>query len=106
MRASGVVRIWRAEDGWGVIDSPDTPGGCWASFVSVLVLGYRALEAGQSVEFDYEPAEQDGFSFRAIEVWPEGQEPDRSRHETTGASDAYRSSLTVTSDQPEEPGGA
>ena len=55
------------------------------------------------MEFDYEPAEQDGFSFRAIEVWPEGHEPDRSRPAVTGASDAYRPSLTVTSDQPDEP---
>jgi cold shock protein len=102
-----VVRTWRAEDGWGVIDSPDTPGGCWASFVSVLVPGHRALVAGQSVEFDYESAEQDGFSFRAIEVWPEGQEPDGSRREVMGgASDAYRSSRTVTFDQPDEPGRA
>lgn len=27
--------------------------------------GYRALTAGDVVEFDYEPARQDSFSFRA-----------------------------------------
>jgi cold shock protein len=87
-----------------VIDSPDTPGGCWAHFTSVLVPGYRALTAGQSVTFEYESVEQDGYQFRAIEVWPEGQKPDRSRHEMPGPSDAYRSGLTVASDQPDEPG--
>jgi len=40
-------------------------------------------------------------------VWPEGQEPDRSGREVMGgASDAYRSSRTVMSDQPDEPGRA
>ncbi len=37
---------------------------------------------------DYEPAEQDGYSFRAIEVWPAGQEPHRADGEIAGASDA------------------
>jgi CspA family cold shock protein len=98
-----VVRTWLPDEGWGVIDSPDTPGGCWAHFSSVLVPGYRALTAGQSVTFDYESAEQDGYHFRAIEVWPADQKPVRSRYEIS-ASDAYRSTLTVESDQPEEPG--
>lgn len=99
-----MVRTWQPDEGWGVIDSPDTPGGCWAHFSSVLVPGYRALAAGQSVTFEYESAEQDGYHFRAIEVWPAGQSPDRSRHEITGPSDAYRSSLTVAFEQPDEPG--
>jgi cold shock protein len=54
--------------------------------------------------FDYESAEQDGYHFRAIEVWPAGQKPDLSGHEITGRSDAYRSGLTVEPNQPEEPG--
>jgi cold shock protein len=104
MRASGVVRTWQSDEGWGVIDSPDTPGGCWAHFGSVQVPGYRALEAGQSVTFEYEAVRQDGFQFRAIEVWPTGREPYRSTPETPAASDAFRSGLTVTFDQPEQPG--
>lgn len=56
--------------------------------------------------FDYESAEQDGYHFRAIEVWPAGQKPDRGEPEISGASDAYRSSLTVTFGQPEESGRA
>ncbi|WP_157571633.1 hypothetical protein [Nocardioides alkalitolerans] len=27
---SGVVRAWYDDHGWGVLGSPDTPGGCWA----------------------------------------------------------------------------
>ena len=99
-----MVRTWQADEGWGVIDSQDTPGGCWAHFSSVRVPGYRALAAGQSVTFDFEAAEQDGYCFRAVEVWPAGQRPDRSGHDIEGASDVYRAGLTITIDQPEEPG--
>jgi len=104
MGVSGVVRVWHDDEGWGVIDSPETPGGCWAHFTSVQMPGYRALWAGQPVTLDYERAEQDGYSFRAIEVWPAGQVPDRSGSKTPGGSDAYRSSLTMTRDEPEQPG--
>jgi CspA family cold shock protein len=91
--------LWHADEGWGVIDSEDTPGGCWAHYSSVLVPGYRALGAGQSVTLDVERAEQDGYSFRAIGVWPTGQEPHRTGIETTRASAAYES----TFDDPERP---
>jgi len=30
--------------------------------------GYRALEAGEEVEFSYEAVQQDSFDFRVIEV--------------------------------------
>jgi cold shock protein len=104
MGVSGVVRVLYDDEGWGVIDSPDTPGGCWAHFTSVQMPGYRALRAGQPVTLDYEPPGQDGYSFRAIEVWPTGQAPDRTGSETPDASDAYRSSLTLSRDEPEPPG--
>ena len=51
-RTSGVVREWHRDEGWGVLDSPATPGGCWAGFGDVLVAGFRALTPGQEVEFD------------------------------------------------------
>lgn len=85
-----------------MIESPGTPGGCWAHFSSVLVPGYRTLGVGQSVTVEYEVGEQDGFQFRAVEVWPEGQEPFRDDVDTSG-SDAFRSSLTLTFDDPDTP---
>lgn len=103
MAVGGVVRVWHDDKGWGVIDSEDTPGGCWAHFSSVLVPGYRMLRAGQPVTLEYEPAEQDGYSFRAIELWPAGQEPHRTGGETPDASSAYTSTLTITFDDPQEP---
>jgi CspA family cold shock protein len=86
-----------------VIDSHDTPGGCWAHFSSVLVPGYRALREGEAVTLEYEPAQQDRFSFRDVEVWPADQEPDRTETWANGPSAAYRSTLTITWDEPKHP---
>src|SRR3954469_1751226 len=66
---TGRVRKWHAADGWGVIDSPETPGGCWAHFSVIVMDGYRSLHDGDTVEFVYESATQDGYTFRALRVW-------------------------------------
>jgi CspA family cold shock protein len=102
MAISGVVRVWH-EEGWGVIDSEDTPGGCWAHFSSILVPGYRALRAGESMMFECEPIGQEGYSFRAVEVLPVGLEPYRTECEAPTTSDAYHSTLTLTLGDSEEP---
>jgi CspA family cold shock protein len=93
VRTTGRVRVWHADEGWGVIDSAATPGGCWAHFSTVLVPGHRALRVDQRVTLEFEPARQDGYAFRALEVWPADQEPYRAT--TSGPSDAYRSTLTI-----------
>ncbi|GAB2736234.1 hypothetical protein [Nocardioides pakistanensis] len=54
--------------------------------------------AGEGVTFSFEVADQDGFSFRAVEVWPADQEPVRDREEG-GPSSAYHSTLTLTFDR-------
>ena len=69
MTGSGVVRSFDAEEGWGVIDGPDVPGGCWVHFSAIAMTGYRELAAGQTVSFRAEAADQDGFAFRAVKVW-------------------------------------
>ena len=83
-----------------MIDSAATPGGCWTHFSAVLVSGYRSLDAGGAVEFTFEAAEQDGWPFRAVEVWPAGQEPVRT--EASGPSPGYTSELTLTFDSDDE----
>ena len=94
----GVVRLWNDEDGWGVIDSVRTPGGCWAHFSVVAVAGYRALTPGQEVELEWESADHDGFAFRATKVWPAGAEPidGAQAHAPDGA---YSSALEITLDE-------
>ncbi|GIF66997.1 hypothetical protein Ais01nite_50320 [Asanoa ishikariensis] len=66
----GIVREWHEELGWGVIDAPTVPGGCWAHFSALEMPGYRVLSAGQRVTFVAEAGEQDGFAYRAVSVRP------------------------------------
>jgi predicted enzyme related to lactoylglutathione lyase/cold shock CspA family protein len=68
----GVVSEWNVEEGWGVIASLRTPGGCWCHFSYLSMEGFRTLTPGARVRFFFERAEQDGYSYRAIEAWPEG----------------------------------
>ena len=97
MATEGTVREWSADEGFGVIDSTETPGGCWAHFSVIVMDGYRSLQAGQRVSFTFEPASQDGFSYVAITVWPPGVKPETPRPPLAGhgPSAAYRSSLTI-----------
>ncbi|WP_030942224.1 cold shock domain-containing protein [Streptomyces sp. NRRL S-646] len=62
------VREWDDEEGWGVLDSPETPGGCWAHLSAVEGEGFRSLAAGEKVTLEWEAAEQDGFQYRAVRV--------------------------------------
>ena len=63
----GVVRFWREDKGWGAISSPDLPEGrdAWVHFSAIGAVGYRALTAGQRVEFSYRQQQQDSFSLLA-----------------------------------------
>ena len=68
--ALGVVEFFRQEKGWGGISSDELPPGrdCWVSFSVIDMPGYRYLEAGDEVEFDYEAARQDSWDFVATRV--------------------------------------
>ena len=61
----GVVRLWYDEEGWGVVDSPSTPGGCWTHFSVIEVEGFRSLAKGASVRLRWESPGQDGYDYRA-----------------------------------------
>ena len=106
MTSRGTVRVWHAEEGWGVLDSAATPGGCWAHYSAVLVPGYRELGAGADVEFTFETAGQDGYAFRAVKVRAADQAPVQSGDEVSGVSPAYQSTLTFTFDSEDDTGGS
>jgi|1186.fasta_scaffold862432_1 cold shock CspA family protein len=74
VRSTGTVLIWRREEGWGVIDCPDTPGGCFVHFSHLwsdkvpkarpgeaiaVSGGFRELFEGETVDFDWEHANQE-----------------------------------------------
>ena len=65
---TGTVRVWHDEDGWGVVDAPATPGGCWTHFSTIDADGFRGLTAGQRVELEWEAPGQDGYPYRAVTV--------------------------------------
>jgi CspA family cold shock protein len=97
MASTGTVRTFNADEGWGVLDAPDTPGGCWVHFSAIVAAGYRSLTAGDHVRFHAERGEQDGFAYRATKVWTGGTEPPDPVHDEP-SSGAYQSSLTLTVD--------
>lgn len=99
MVSVGSVRVFDADEGWGVIDGPDVPGGCWVHFSTLAMDGYRKLTPGQQVSFRAEPKSQDGFPYRAVKVWTGGTEPPGQSRITTGST-GYHSWLVVTSDPP------
>ena len=90
----GMVREWHDEEGWGVIDSAETPGGCWMHFSAIVSVGYRRLIPGASVEFTTERARQDGYDYRAVQVFPGGN--DVGPQSTTETPGEHHSRLTST----------
>ena len=75
MPSAGIVREWDDDEGSGVIDSEDTPGGCWFHFSDIVTAALGSPAPGQQVTFTYEMAPHDGFDYRAVRVWPPGAEP-------------------------------
>jgi CspA family cold shock protein len=65
------VRHWYAAEGWGVVDCPETPGGCFVHFSNLEMAGYRELTPGAEVGLEWEAPgfEQDGYEFRALKVY-------------------------------------
>ncbi len=90
------MRTWYADEGWGVLDSDATPGGCWTHFSGVDVDGDRSLSPGDEVRLVAESPGQDGWPWRAVRVVVEGRAP-----ATTPDPDpdgAYSSTMVITWD--------
>lgn len=70
----GVVRVWHADEGWGVVDAADTPGGCRAD-TSSLEEGW-APRAGEPVALEWRRTDwpTDGLSFEAVSVRRRGDD--------------------------------
>ncbi len=94
--AAGSVREWHDEEGWGVLDSPETPGGCWAHFSSLSMHGYRKAAPGQRVTFTHQRSPQDGYDYLALDVTIDGVPRADPASPPPGA--AYFSRLTIETD--------
>lgn len=67
------VRFWHQEKQWGVLDCPETPGGCWAYFRNIEMDGFPTLVPGQKVDLVQWEApgfNQDGYPYRAVRIVP------------------------------------
>jgi CspA family cold shock protein len=64
----GQVKFFKAEKGWGGIESSDTPSDVWVIWSVIDSDGYRDLSPGELVEFRWEPAIQDSWRCRATWV--------------------------------------
>ncbi|MDV7245905.1 MULTISPECIES: hypothetical protein [Rhodococcus] len=72
-QAMGTVQMWNDEEGWGVFDSAQTPGGCWAFYSDIVGEGFRTLAVGATVTLDWEQVtDQDGYRYRATRVEQHG----------------------------------
>ncbi|MGW7349730.1 cold-shock protein [Streptomyces sp. NPDC054784] len=69
---TATVREWHVEEGWGVLDCPETPGGCFGHFSDIRATGFRALSPGQLVDLTWAAPgfAQDGYDFRAVSIVP------------------------------------
>lgn len=68
----GTVVFFDSEQGWGLLASDGLPGGepAWVHTSALETNGYRELVIGQPVQFEFEAAEQNGYSYRATRVLP------------------------------------
>lgn len=67
------VRFWLDDEGWGVLDSSETTGGCWAHFSVIEMEGDKKLSAGRAVDLEWEipdGGDFEGWSFTATRVVP------------------------------------
>ena len=90
----GVVTVWHDDDGWGVIEIDESPGGCWAHVSRIHMRDFRAsLDVGEIVDVQIEPVGQDGYDHRAVSIRRPGE--DAVLTEPHPAGDAYRSTLEI-----------
>lgn len=96
VNARATVRMWDDAQGWGVLDSDATPGGCWTHFSALDFDGYRSLSPGQQVQLVAEAPGQDGYPWRALRIVVDSKPP--AAPAETDSDGAYTSGLTLTFD--------
>jgi CspA family cold shock protein len=65
----GIVKFWRDDKGYGVIESADTaPWDIWSHFSAIDATGFKSLTVGERVEVTYHRANQDSYRYVAERV--------------------------------------
>jgi CspA family cold shock protein len=77
MTDRGRVRRYSVDEGWGIIESDATPGGCLVQVLSIHTAS-GTLTAGEEVDLGSEPlptgVEEESFRFAALSVRPAGSD--------------------------------
>lgn len=97
----GTVAVWNDEEGWGVLRTPDgLTVFCHCSHVAMD--GFRTLEPGQRIFFDYEVPGQDGCDARVLTAARPGSNtaPLTLNRKSAGPGGGYISNLMITFDPP------
>ena len=56
-----------------MIDSDETPGGCWAHYSTIVGEGSRTISVGATVVLDWEQVtDRDGYRYRATRLEQSG----------------------------------
>jgi CspA family cold shock protein len=64
----GTVQTWHGDLGWGILTTPGVDGDVWAHFSAIEGTGFKSLEPGDEVEFEYVRAHQEGYRYMAVLV--------------------------------------
>jgi cold shock CspA family protein len=65
----GIVKMWRDDKGYGVIESTDTaPWDIWSHFAAIEGTGFKSLTVGERVEVTYYRAKQESYRYVAERV--------------------------------------
>jgi cold shock CspA family protein len=65
----GIVKFWRDDKGYGVIEAVDTaPWDIWCHFAHIEGTGFRSLTVGEPVEVTYHRAKQESYRYVADRV--------------------------------------
>ena len=65
----GIVKFWRDDKGYGVIEAVDTaPWDIWSSFSAIEAIGFKSLTVGERVEVTYHRANQESYRYVADRV--------------------------------------
>jgi CspA family cold shock protein len=68
--ATGTVKFWRADKGYGAIACPRiAPWDIWCHFSALQMTGFKSLVPGERVTVEFRRGNQESFRFVAYRVW-------------------------------------
>ncbi|WP_152427117.1 cold-shock protein [Curtobacterium flaccumfaciens] len=72
MSDNGIVRIWKPDEGWGVVDVDQIDGGIWVHFSAIEGRDFGVLAIGETVAVDWEDVEHPPYAAQATRVTTAG----------------------------------